>query len=311
MNKHCDPEYHINEFILRLVQPYSDEILKELKQSLILSHDLRVVRVWNGYHLDDIEKYKICEECKLEYAIEETDFIDLNHAAVYVCKNQLLRSDLSNEYQKYLIGQRYNYEREIRSITKPTNTLCSVAETIASELYISAGTVRKYGLYALAMNEIFNQDTVFAKNILSGKARISHENTIELARLRPEEIRAVAKSTVKENVDHITLSYIRNEVKWSHVQPRRSVTRRERSEAKARNKVTIRQMPAYDPDAEVNSLCLTIDSWISSMQRVKDSNSFPRITNIASLRLMKKLTVLEHTINVIQDSLVERTTYEG
>ena len=79
-----------------------------------------------------------------------------------------------------------------------------IAADMAKELMISVGTVLKYGAYALAMNDIFDQDITFAKNILSGKVRISHENIIELARLRPEEIRAIAKSSAEEKVDHIT-----------------------------------------------------------------------------------------------------------
>ena len=51
---------------------------------------------------------------------------------------------------------------------------------------------------------------------------------------------------------------------------------------------------------------MTIDSWISSIQRVKNSESFGKITNKASLQLMKKLSFLEHTINTLQESLVER-----
>ena len=66
-------------------------------------------------------------------------------------------------------------------------------------------------------------------------------------------------------------------------------------------------MPEYDPDSEVNSLCMTIDSWISSIQRVNSSDNFPKISHTASLRLMKKLSILESTINVVQESLVERT----
>ena len=311
MNRCGDIEIAINENLLRMIQPYNESVIDRLKQALIVSPDMRVVHIWNGYHLDDIEVYKICEELNLEHEVKEMDFPDLNHAAIYVCRRQLKRQDLSGEYKKYLIGQRCNYEHEKRMSIKANDSQCAIAETIASELYISAGTVRKYSLYAAAMDVIFDQDTTFAKSILSGKLRLSHENTIELARLRPEEIRAVAKSSMEEKIDHITLSYIRNEVKWSHIQPRSPVSRRERSEQKARNKITIRQMPAYDPDAEVNSLCLTIDSWISSMKRVKGSDSFPKITNAASLRLMKKLSVLEHTISLLQDSLVERTNENG
>ncbi len=303
-------EYEINESILRLIQPYSEDSIDSLKKTLVEDPSLRVIHVWNGSHLDDIEAYKICQECNLKPFIEEIDFPDLNYAAVYVCQHQLERTDLSSEYKKYLIGQRYCYEHAIKASLKLNDSQCATAEAIAADLFISAGTVRKYSVYAMAMNNIFDQDTTFAKSILSGKLKISHENTIELARLRDEEIRAVAKSSIEEKVEHITLSYIRNEVKWSHVQTRQPVSRRERNEQKIKNKVTIRQMPEYDPDSEVNSLCLTIDSWISSMHRVKSSESFPKISYTASLKLMKKLTLLEHTITIIQDSLVERTNYE-
>ncbi|SCW67163.1 Phosphoenolpyruvate carboxylase, type 1 [Ruminococcaceae bacterium YRB3002] len=311
MNKCKGENISINETLLRLVQPYSNTLLEQMKQTLIESPNTRIVHVWNGYHLNDVEIFKLCEQCKLDLVIEELEFPDINHAAMYVCKYQLRRLDLSIEYKKYLIGQQYFFEHAISSAAKPNNPQCSIAEKIASELFIAAGTVRKYGQYAMAMNVIFDQDMVFAKSILSGKARLSHENTIELSRLRPEEIKAVAKASMEEKVEHITLSYIRNEVKWSHIQSRRPISRRERSEEKARNKAQIRQMPEYDPDAEVNSLCLTIDSWISSMQRVKNSESFPNITKVANLRLMKKLSVLEHTINTIQELLVERTSYNG
>ena len=311
MNSCYGTEIEINESLLRMVQPYSDGLIDHLRRFIIDTPNVRVIHIWNGYHLDDMEVFKICKECKLSYTIDELDFPDINHAAIYVCKNQLRRTDLSSEYKKYLIGQRYHYEHAIKSSVKKNDSQYIIADAIASDLYIASGTVRKYAQYASAVNLIFDQDTVFAKTILSGKLRLSHENIIELSRLRPEEIRAVAKSSIEEKVDHITLSYIRNEVKWSHIQQKSQVSRRERSEEKARNKVTIRQMPEYDPDSEVNSLCLTIDSWISSIQRVKNSDSFPKITNTASLRLMKKLTVLEQTINMIQDTLVERTNYES
>ena len=305
----CGDEFKVNENLLRLVQPYSEGLLEQLKQSLIDVPEKRIVHVWNGLHLDDMEIYKICVESGFDFVVQQMDFIDLNYAAIYVCKNQLKRLDLSAEYNKYLIGQLYYYEYAAKSSSKSNDSQYSIAETIAAYTFIHAGTVRKYAQYSLAINEIFEQDIAFARSILSGKLRLSHENTIELARLRPEKIRAVAKTSMEENISHITLSYIRNEVQWSHVQTKRPVSRRERSEAKARNKVTIRQMPEYYPDAEVNSLCLTIDSWISSIHRVKSSDSFPKISNTASLKLMKKLTVLEHTVNIIQESLVERTGY--
>ena len=297
----------VNEEFMRLIQPYDSVTVDRLREVLFRTPDRRMVHTWNGCHLDDVEIYNICKHCNLSVSIIKMEFSDAVEAAKYICRNQLKRTDLATEYRKYLIGQLYSYEQIHNSVAKSGDSKYAIATVIASELFISAGTVQKYSLYALAMNDIFEQDITFAKTILCGKLRLSHENTIELSRLKPEEIRAVAKSSLRENVDHITRSYIRNEVKWSHIQERNPVSRRERSEEKIQSKRSIRQMPEYDPDAEVNSLCLTIDSWISSVNRVSSSENFPRITNMASLKLMKKLSILEHTINVIQEALVERT----
>jgi hypothetical protein len=120
-----------------------------------------------------------------------------------------------------------------------------------------------------------------------------------------EEIRSLAEIIIKDNVDYVSLPYIRNEVKWSHIKESTDLlTRRQKREKK--NNARIRQMPEYDPDSEVNSLSMTIDSWVSSIERVKRSENFTKITEKAGLKLMNKLTVLQHTISSIQESLVER-----
>ena len=291
----------------RLVQPYSPNRLERLKQELLDRTDMRTVHVWNGHHLADRDIYEACMQAGVHPVMAEMKFGGLNEAAIYVCKCQMERQDLSDEYRKYLIGQRFAYEQAARSESKGSDSKYGIASEIAAEMFMSTGTVLKYNVYADAMDAVFDQDAGFARKLLSGMLRISHENVIELSRLKPEEIRAVAKSSEEEKVEHITLSYIRNEVKWSHIQPKKPVSRREQSEEKFSRKITIRQMPEYDPDAEVNSLCMTIDSWVSSIKRVNNSESFPLISHIASLRLMKKLSTLENTITAVQESLVERT----
>ncbi len=307
MNTNSELNINIIEKLERLVQPYSADSKEIMKQELLAHPEMRLIHVWNGSHLSDRESYEICRKEGISVSIEKMEFSSINEAAIYVCGNQMKRSDLSVEYKKYLIGQRCFYEQAIRADTESSESKYAIASVLASELYISAGTVRKYFQYAMAIDAVFDQDDGFAKKLLSGNIKISHENAIELSRLKPEELSAIARSSAEEMVDHITLSYIRNEVKWSHIQPRNSITRKEYSGVKEKHKASIRQMPEYDPDAEANSLCMTIDSWISSIKRVNNSENFPKITHIASLRLMKKLSLLENTINSIQDSLVERT----
>jgi hypothetical protein len=67
-----------------------------------------------------------------------------------------------------------------------------------------------------------------------------------------------------DNISHLTFSDIRHEVKYGHTQQKASLSRRERKELKETKSAEIRKMPAYDPDSDVNSLCMTICSWISA-----------------------------------------------
>ena len=55
-------------------------------------------------------------------------------------------------------------------------------------------------------------------------------------------------------------------------------------------------MPAYDPDAEVAGLTLTIPSWMSSIDRTKSMAHLETISTAARQNLRVALTELEGKI---------------
>lgn len=62
----------------------------------------------------------------------------------------------------------------------------------------------------------------------------------------------------------------------------------------------IKNMPKFDPDAEISSLSLTIPSWISSINRVKKVSGITGST----MGAREKLTVILHELrNSIDDML--------
>lgn len=297
----------IKNILERLVQPLDAQEKERLREEVFRDSTMRGIHMWRGYHLYDKERYEMCKEMMVTPHIIDMEFSSWMEAAGFLCTLQLKRSDLTLEYRKYLIGQIFNFERIKNGEDNKPDAKLRVASELSSILHFAAGTVIKYGAFASSVDVIFDADNDFAKSILSGKIKVSHENVVELSRLKGDEIRTVARSAREEKLDHITFSYIRNEVKWSYMQQRNPSIRRERREEKETEKPAIRKMPEYDPDAEVNSLCMTIDYWISSIQRVNNSDNMIKITNKASLQLMKKLSFLEHSIQDIQRSLVERT----
>ena len=291
----------------RLVKPLDRSELIKLRKELIKNKESRVIRTWRGKHLLDRERYELCAELSLPITISEQYFEDWMSAAEYICREQLKKIEPGSKYHKYLIGQLLQYGMERNKDRDSVKTKGNLAEILGKEWKVSAATVSKYCSFANAINDIFNQSDEMADIVLSDRMSISHENVLELSHLKGEEIRAIAKSVKSENVGKITLAYIRNEVKLCHMKERGTISRMEKEEQELMRNAGIRQMPEYDPDFGVNSLCMTIESWISSIQRIRHSEDFDMISHKACLQLMKKLSALEYIINEVTESLVERT----
>ena len=291
----------------RLVKPLEKSELIKMKEEILESEDARIIHTWRGKHLLDRERYEMCAQLSLSATIEEHYFEDWMGAAEYICRQQLKTIQQGCKYQKYLIGQLLQYVLSRNRDQDNAEKKMVLAESVGSEWKLTGATVSKYGFFANAIDDIFGLSENLARMILSDKVAVSHENVLELSRLRGGEIRAIGKTIETENLNKITLAFIRNEVKLCHIQERGVVSRKEKQDMEISQNVGIRQMPKYDPDSGVNSLCMTIESWISSIQRVRNSEDFLKITEQASLRLMKKLSGLEYVINATQESLVERT----
>lgn len=307
MNDISYPEISTLPQFERLVHPICSSEANYIRNEIAIRPEARIIHTWHGHHLVDKARYEICRENQVPPTIEELFFDDWMNAAIYICQNELKSPHITDEYKKYLIGQYFHYKVLINEKSSTPELKYNIAADIAREFFISSGTVMKYGLYSDSMNIIFDHNFNFSQSILTGKLKTSHENVIELSRLKPEEINTLEAAAKKDNLDHLTISYIRSEVKWSYVHERGEISTRQKSRKKMSQHPAIRQMPLYDPDSEVNSLCMTIDFWISSIQRVSNSDNFDKITMKASLQLMKKLSFLEHTINSVQEILVERT----
>ena len=68
---------------------------------------------------------------------------------------------------------------------------------------------------------------------------------------------------------------------------------------------TIKDMPAFDPDAEINSLALTIPSWISSVNRTRSAARFSLLTSESRSQLEQQLLQLQKTVQMMLYALKE------
>ena len=307
MNEKKEELRRVHPDLKRLYQPITEKSRSETAIPALHSTDRKTIDTWQGFLLSYPNGLSLNSATASTDLIEH-DFKDIDEAGSFVCSNQLRRKDLTNSYRKYLIGKKFCYEEAIfhRDNKNIQNVKSRIAYKIGEEENISGGTVLKYNAYSTAIDTIYKNAEELAFHILMEHLKVSHENTIELSRRASDEIRYISRSVIQQRLKHLTYQDIRHECAWKHTNSKATISRSERREQKDTSSASIRQMPEYDPDADVNSLSMTIGSWVSSIKRVNQTVDFSTITRKATINLVRQLTILEQTINMLQKTLTER-----
>ena len=306
----------IDEGFKQLISPLSVEELRQLEENIIRDGCREPLCVWNKSILDGHNRYEICTRLQIPFMIQYIFNRSREEAIAWICANQLGRRNITGETRKYLIGKRYemekilgahnvvgtnqNTKKEARSkmLTEPpfNDSAYRTRERLGEEYRISDGTVYKYGLYAQALDSLSKIVPEFVPKILSGKLKVSHENIIELSRLSLQDIRRLCQMIMSGEAIEL-IGHLRN------VRPKRqnSATRQPLPVPAG----SVKDMPTYDPDAEISSLALTIPSWVNSIDRTRSCANFIDVTGDARCKLESELLRLQETIDSILAAMKE------
>lgn len=295
-----------------LLAPLTEQEYEQLESNIKQQGCLEPLTIWNRIIIDGHNRYQICITNNIPFRTRNIHFASRNEALAWICANQLGRRNISEETKKYLIGKKYELEKTIgarnmtgcnqhsskdnylTSPTLPSSSHNKTAMEIGKEYNISHNTVYKYGIYAKTLDDIQKKSPAIAKRILSGNIKISHENLVNLSKLSTEELNNLLNCLNGETEGQISYSNMRHELQWKPL-PKHQKKRDEIQQAE----IPIKQLPKYDPDAEISSLSLTIPSWISSMNRTKNMTKFESTTTAARENLINQLYNLQNTIDTI------------
>lgn len=108
-NLKIDPEFSAQ------ILPLSFEELQQLEMNMIRDGKLTdPIIVWNKTILDGHNRYNILRKHSfIEYEIKEMEFSSRQEALIWICNHQLGRRNLTPERRKYLIGKRYEVEKQV------------------------------------------------------------------------------------------------------------------------------------------------------------------------------------------------------
>lgn len=311
MTERCIYKLKINESFKRLIPPLSSEELQQLEQNLIRDGCREPMCVWNNTILDGHNRYEICTRLKIPFMIRRIHLKNHEEAIAWICANQLGRRNITDETRKYLIGKRYEMEKILgahnavgtnqhkqkevspKILAEPAYDKIALrtSERLGEEYRISHATVDKYGVYAHALDTISKVVPEFAPKVLSGQVKISHMSIVELSRLSPQDVLRLGKHLSNDAIEFIGYSSTRKVI------PKRQDPSRQLTPPVLTG--SIKDMPAYDPDAEISSLALTIPSWVSSINRTRSIANLREISINARSQLEKELLELKKTIDAI------------
>lgn len=295
-----------------LIRPLHKKEYLQLEANLLADGCRDPLIVWNGILVDGHNRYEICTRHQIPFAIIEMDFACRDEAVAWICANQLGRRNISEEARKYLIGKQYEAEKVASKIKNPMKlnqcsngrpesktvldlkvySQCPTAAKIAQENNISSGSVRRYAIYSRAIDILAEKEPEIVPKILSGQYRIAQKNIVELSKLSPSEIRRVEQKIQKiQKIQQPFVQYnkIRNVIS--------STTEGIKEKGPA---PSVKDMPTFDPDADITVLTLTIPSWSSSINRVRTKTDLSIVTPEARNGLAHELHSL---INHVKEML--------
>lgn len=160
--------------------------------------------VWDGTILDGHNRYEIIQKHpELTYAVHKMSFANRYEALSWICKNQLGRRNLTPQQKKYLIGQRYEAEKQADAFHGNQHTTSDESgadkkcphqnsrhvtqSRIAKETNTSASYVREAGTFAKGVDAAEEALPGIKQEILTGTIKPTALAVAAVAKAAPEE----------------------------------------------------------------------------------------------------------------------------
>lgn len=182
------------------LKPLIPALLEEERQLLEQSIRIEGVRekivLWkktdNEYILvDGHNRYEIVQNLKnqgiiVSYAFREQEFDSLNAVKYWMIINQFTRRNLSDKQRTYLIGLRYEMEKQGYGGNRKSSPKfwdlknIRTSERLADEFNISKNTIENASIFARGVDKL---EESFKQNVLKGIEKINKSDIQQLAHL--------------------------------------------------------------------------------------------------------------------------------
>ncbi len=272
---------------------------RELETRIRKSEILDPIPTWRSYVLMGYDQYELCMKYHRAFRWTEQFFARKGDAVAWVCRQQLKRGDitwtakawliyrlyetLKTEERKREAKEQFQYKRLSPSLrteapTDHTTESPAMLALVGSEYSLHRDTVRRYAVFGRNIDKLETMFPGARSRILTGDLDIKFRHMPGIMRMPQEEL----KRQIEDPKCHKLIppeTNERNENKTTERRRRRDI----------RLQPGIKQMPAYDPDAELNGLGFTIETWIKAVARTGRSADLRHATREGRQQLQNAL----------------------
>lgn len=192
----------INPKFEQIIPPLSAEEFAQLEENILkLGRVTDSIKIWNGTIVDGHHRYKIIQKHpNIPYTTEEMSFDSEYEVIAWMCNAQLGRRNITEAHRQYLLGKRYDAEKnmnggdrrseQVKSVgeIRPLKSAHVTRENIAKEANTTESYVKYADLFAKGIDIAEGIDPGIKHDILSGNIAHSKMEIYELPKLKGDEL---------------------------------------------------------------------------------------------------------------------------
>lgn len=269
--------------------PISPTSRRELERKIRKGETVDPIITWQGYILTGYEQDDLFLKYHRSAHLKEMSFPRKSDAIAWLCQQQLKRTDLIWAARAWLLSRLYEALRDVanRQMAKeefqyrqlspspraseafgPAKESPLILRQLGSEYDYHKETIRRYVQFGRQIDKLEEMVPGIRIRILTGDMEVMIKHMPALIKMPVEQIK---KMTEDKNCKALLppSEFLEKNEEKKEVHQKTSI----------HVETGIKQMPEYDPDAELNGLRYTIPAWRKAILRTAIRTDFSRTTD--------------------------------
>jgi hypothetical protein len=172
----------IKEEFKKLIPPLTSEEFNQLEQNCLAEGIREAILTWNGFIIDGHNRYEIAQRWNLDYQTKSKHFKDEEDVIEWMILNQLGRRNITKEQKAYLIGKRYENEKQKHGGARDQNDPLKTAQRIAKEIGVGEAQVKRNEQFAKGVDKLSEE---LKQQVLQGKSELNKSDVQIISKAEP------------------------------------------------------------------------------------------------------------------------------